>query len=127
MPGSFLRERSTAVSAARVAARLCMEVRASFDGASLSKDDESPVTVADFGSQAIICRIIREAFPEDRIVAEEDSSALRTRPRTLEEVRRLVENQVGDASAEDVRSEEHTSELQSRGHLVCRLLLEKKK
>src|SRR5437870_13914795 len=29
----------------------------------------------------------------------------------------------GDA----MRSEEHTSELQSRGHLVCRLLLEKKK
>src|SRR5690625_6727898 len=27
----------------------------------------------------------------------------------------------------DGRSEEHTSELQSRGHLVCRLLLEKKK
>src|SRR5690625_6146352 len=31
-----------------------------------------------------------------------------------------------DASAA-ARSEEHTSELQSRGHLVCRLLLEKKK
>src|SRR5439155_23140577 len=30
-----------------------------------------------------------------------------------------------DAGA--LRSEEHTSELQSRGHLVCRLLLEKKK
>src|SRR5690625_6525461 len=30
-------------------------------------------------------------------------------------------------SADHVRSEEHTSELQSRGHLVCRLLLEKKK
>src|SRR5687768_18285895 len=29
--------------------------------------------------------------------------------------------------AEQVRSEEHTSELQSRLHLVCRLLLEKKK
>src|SRR5207253_3644664 len=28
---------------------------------------------------------------------------------------------------ECIRSEEHTSELQSRGHLVCRLLLEKKK
>src|SRR5215510_16102534 len=27
----------------------------------------------------------------------------------------------------EFRSEEHTSELQSRGHLVCRLLLEKKK
>src|SRR5437870_10504178 len=29
-------------------------------------------------------------------------------------------------SASPTRSEEHTSELQSRGHLVCRLLLEKK-
>src|SRR5690625_5445470 len=28
---------------------------------------------------------------------------------------------------DNIRSEEHTSELQSRGHLVCRLLLEKKK
>src|SRR5436853_1783663 len=34
----------------------------------------------------------------------------------------------GDASAADAgRSEEHTSELQSLRHLVCRLLLEKKK
>src|SRR5690625_6277140 len=32
-----------------------------------------------------------------------------------------------DRTAEEGRSEEHTSELQSRGHLVCRLLLEKKK
>src|SRR5205809_3685479 len=31
------------------------------------------------------------------------------------------------AVTEDTRSEEHTSELQSRLHLVCRLLLEKKK
>src|SRR5437870_6076734 len=34
----------------------------------------------------------------------------------------LTKNSSGSA-----RSEEHTSELQSRGHLVCRLLLEKKK
>src|SRR2546422_4155701 len=32
-----------------------------------------------------------------------------------------------DVSYEEWRSEEHTSELQSRLHLVCRLLLEKKK
>src|SRR5690554_7596872 len=31
------------------------------------------------------------------------------------------------ATLNNVRSEEHTSELQSRPHLVCRLLLEKKK
>src|SRR5207253_11007640 len=32
-----------------------------------------------------------------------------------------------DSGGGESRSEEHTSELQSRGHLVCRLLLEKKK
>src|SRR5439155_11999908 len=34
---------------------------------------------------------------------------------------------IGDTVDAKSRSEEHTSELQSRGHLVCRLLLEKKK
>src|SRR5207253_10892491 len=37
-----------------------------------------------------------------------------------------IANQPSVAAAA-ARSEEHTSELQSRGHLVCRLLLEKKK
>src|SRR2546422_6789465 len=44
---------------------------------------------------------------------------------------RLDQQTVGRAGGETVghrpRSEEHTSELQSRLHLVCRLLLEKKK
>src|SRR5690625_7110435 len=38
-----------------------------------------------------------------------------------------LEGHPGCLVLEMVRSEEHTSELQSRGHLVCRLLLEKKK
>src|SRR5690625_1964362 len=38
-----------------------------------------------------------------------------------------AEAAVGFSSGMAARSEEHTSELQSRGHLVCRLLLEKKK
>src|SRR2546429_3330143 len=38
-----------------------------------------------------------------------------------------VESVISDMQAVRVRSEEHTSELQSRLHLVCRLLLEKKK
>src|SRR5437870_8879714 len=33
---------------------------------------------------------------------------------------------IESSSCSGLRSEEHTSELQSRGHLVCRLLLEKK-
>src|SRR5437870_8909031 len=41
--------------------------------------------------------------------------------------RRLVEAGVRFVNVTWDRSEEHTSELQSRGHLVCRLLLEKNK
>src|SRR5437870_11512960 len=36
-------------------------------------------------------------------------------------------NTILQGHPDNKRSEEHTSELQSRGHLVCRLLLEKKK
>src|SRR5690625_6549772 len=39
----------------------------------------------------------------------------------------MSENAALDTACSVLRSEEHTSELQSRGHLVCRLLLEKKK
>src|SRR2546422_6068700 len=44
------------------------------------------------------------------------------------DVRRFPQNcPEGDSATARLRSEEHTSELQSRLHLVCRLLLEKKK
>src|SRR5439155_27270476 len=50
-------------------------------------------------------------------------------PTSREFLRRLVQNITSNPGGWliDMRSEEHTSELQSRGHLVCRLLLEKKK
>src|SRR6266702_6498778 len=38
----------------------------------------------------------------------------------------LLRPWIGRCAPARARSEEHTSELQSRGHLVCRLLLEKK-
>src|SRR5439155_24543679 len=38
-----------------------------------------------------------------------------------------IAEDLAELSCFEGRSEEHTSELQSRGHLVCRLLLEKKK
>ncbi len=70
-------ELSTAREAVREATRLCRQVgRALRDGA-FEKSDRSPVTVADFGSQALICRRLAEAYPDDPVVAEEDSAALR--------------------------------------------------
>ena len=70
------REREVAVKAVREAARLCVEVQKSLI-TSLQKADRSPVTVADFGAQALVCRRLKSAFPDDPIVAEEDASVLR--------------------------------------------------
>src|SRR3712207_7172947 len=52
------------------------------------------------------------------------SSGIRDSPPVARSRRRLV-RRIGVVTSE--RSEEHTSELQSRQYLVCRLLLEKKK
>lgn len=72
----YNRECEVAVEAVREAARLCVDVRKSLVGA-MEKEDRSPVTVADFGSQALVCRRLKSVFPEDPIVAEEDASVLR--------------------------------------------------
>ncbi len=71
------RERDIALEAVREAARLCVAVRKGDDLESLAKHDLSPVTVADFGSQALIGRLLAEAFPDDPLIAEEDAAELR--------------------------------------------------
>lgn len=43
----------------------------------LAKDDKSPVTKGDFGAQALIIQAIRNNFPNDEIVAEEEAGELR--------------------------------------------------
>src|SRR5689334_23966012 len=58
------------------------------------------------------CEVLGERYDDDGVVFR-----VRAHPATLERLR----------EAEHDRSEEHTSELQSQFHLVCRLLLEKKK
>jgi 3'(2'), 5'-bisphosphate nucleotidase len=70
-------ERSVALHAVTEAARLCRAVQAEITPDILAKKDKSPVTVADFGSQAAVCNILAEAFPHDTIVAEEDAAELR--------------------------------------------------
>src|SRR5690625_5500676 len=45
----------------------------------------------------------------------------------LSQLMKKIKNEFSKKKISKHRSEEHTSELQSRGHLVCRLLLEKKK
>jgi len=65
-----------AQDAGRKAAALCRAVHASTPE-SMDKGDKSPVTIADYGSQAVILRAIAAAFPEHAIIAEEGSEHLR--------------------------------------------------
>lgn len=65
------------MAAVREAGALCEEIRGDLSGATLEKSDHSPVTVADFASQALVCSRLQRAFPDIPIVAEESSTALR--------------------------------------------------
>ncbi len=73
---------------------------------SLQKDDRSPVTIADFASQAVICQHLQSSFPDDRVVAEEDSEGLsRSENATLlRQVTAYVQRQYPDASPSQVCS-----------------------
>jgi 3'(2'), 5'-bisphosphate nucleotidase len=74
----FERELITAMEAVTAAAGLCEAVRSSFSvDEAVTKDDRSPVTVADFGAQALIIGMLRQAFPGDPVVGEEDAGLLR--------------------------------------------------
>jgi len=88
---SYERERDVALQAVRKAAVLCQTVQSQIDPSVLEKDDRSPVTVADFGSQALICNALREAFADDPIIAEEDSTALASNQGILLQVTQQVQ------------------------------------
>ncbi|KDN36782.1 putative MET22-protein ser/thr phosphatase [Tilletiaria anomala UBC 951] len=76
----YARERSIAIRAVLRASQLTSSVFDKLISASdsLTKSDKSPVTVGDFGAQAVVNSILATHFPDDPIVGEEDSSDLKT-------------------------------------------------
>lgn len=90
-------ERQVAVEAVLNGCALCRTVRESLvSEETIAKRDRSPVTVADFGAQAVVSEALYRAFPQDPVVGEEDASALRTpdgaemRSRVIEAVRTVT-------------------------------------
>ncbi len=66
------------VEAVRAASRICVDVQKRLVTAdTLEKKDKSPVTVADFASQAVVCALLARSLPGDRVVGEEDAADLR--------------------------------------------------
>ncbi|WP_417851178.1 3'(2'),5'-bisphosphate nucleotidase [Thalassoglobus sp.] len=102
----FESEVSTAIQAVVAASVICRSVQKTIADDAMEKKDRSPVTVADFASQAVICRALREMFPNDPIVGEEDSKELRTAENAPFRTRILKEIQATgvEASEEEVLS-----------------------
>ncbi len=94
MPTPYQAEKEHARQAVIRAAVLCRQVQAEMiHPTSTQKADRSPVTVADYGSQALICQGLAEAFSGDPVVAEETAEGLRRPDQT--EMLALVTHYVG--------------------------------
>src|SRR3989475_6759568 len=64
---------------------------------------------------------------KDKTTIVEGAGKASTIEGRIKQIRAQIEETTSDYDREKLRSEEHTSELQSQSNLVCRLLLEKKK
>lgn len=56
---------------------------------SFGKEDSSPVTFADYAAQGVIISAVKQAFPSDPFVGEEDAERLRKHPKLADEVYEL--------------------------------------
>jgi 3'(2'), 5'-bisphosphate nucleotidase len=93
-----------AIAAVREAAQLARSVQQELVTPALTKDDRSPVTVADFAVQAVVARRLAEHYPGSSLVGEESADALRLveGTDTLEQVTLFVRRAVVGATPEEV-------------------------
>src|SRR5690625_6945967 len=79
-------------------------------------------------AQYVLVHQLSKRYENICVVGDSDQSIYRWRGANIENILNFEKDYVQTKviMLEQNRSEEHTSELQSRGHLVCRLLLEKK-
>ncbi len=98
-------ELDAAIAAVRSASALCAAAQGRLaSGDTLTKSDDSPVTVADFAAQAVVCAELVDALGEIAMIGEEDADDLRAASRSalLEGVTDLVRGRRAEATAENV-------------------------
>jgi 3'(2'), 5'-bisphosphate nucleotidase len=97
-------EAEFAIAAVREASLLARRIQCDMVGNGLSKDDRSPVTVADFALQALIARRLAEQLPGSVLIGEEQADALRLEEGVdaLDQVTRFLRAAVPDATPEEV-------------------------
>jgi 3'(2'), 5'-bisphosphate nucleotidase len=102
-------ELRVAIAAVRKAAAVCSSVQDSLGSADkLQKQDLSPVTVADFASQAVICAALAAGSAVDRVMAEESATELRKaecdilRAKVIEQARSALGQTVAESDVLDL-------------------------
>lgn len=98
-------ERAAAFAAVGAASALCARAQGRLVGGdTLTKSDDSPVTVADFAAQAVVCATLVDALGDVVMIGEEDANDLRSSERAelLAGVTELVRGQRVGASSDDV-------------------------
>ncbi len=100
----YTQEAEFAIQVVSQAAKLGRRIQQEMVMPALSKQDRSPVTVADFASQALVAQRLQEVFPGAILVGEEGSAALKEPEQAalLEAVVRYVGEQVCGATAAQV-------------------------
>ena len=97
----YSKELNVALLAVQRATQLTKAVFHSNAKGTLEKGDTSPVTIGDFGAQALIISALQHHFPQDEIVAEEEAKDLREN----EKVRQTVWGLVQSTKLEDAAGE----------------------
>lgn len=80
---SYTKELKIAQLAVARASILTKSVFAEKAKGTISKEDKSPVTIGDYGAQALIISAIKYNFPDDEVVGEEDADSLRNEEKEL--------------------------------------------
>ncbi|KAK4453936.1 3',5'-bisphosphate nucleotidase [Podospora aff. communis PSN243] len=122
MTSLYAKELEVAQLAVQRAARLTKRVFHEKAKGTVSKDDKSPVTIGDFGAQALIIAALQHHFPADEIVAEEEAAQLREDKALREQIWELVSTTALDDVASEgllggrIPSEEAMLELIDKGN-----------
>lgn len=103
MSSNYEKERQVAELAVTRAAILTKRVFHEKAKGTVSKDDASPVTIGDFGAQALIIQAIKSVFPDDEVVGEEEATELRENGGLRNQIWELVNStRLDDEEAEKV-------------------------